>query len=243
MKWIERIKLKLRADKYKNKYDIGGVAYLYEAIKKGDTVLDIGAHKGGYLFMMLEITGETGKIIAFEPQSILYKYNQKIKALFNWDNVTVEHIALSDKQGEATLLIPTNSMSKTSAPGATIVNDRERDDIGFTEKVVTDSLDHYCSTNNIQPNFLKIDVEGNELNIFKGGINTLQKYKPKIIVEIDAGYVGRDKMMETFHFLNHIGYTATFINDDKRLPIEQFNFEQHQTHGNGAFFCNNFIFE
>ena len=243
MKWIERIKLQLRANKYKNKDDIGGVDFLFKTIKEGQTVLDIGAHKGGYLYLMLGLVGKTGKLVAFEPQSILFNYNTKLKKLFNWENVTVAHIALSDKEGEAMLLIPTNSKSKTSAPGATIVDNRDRDDIGFREKVATDSLDHYCSTHNIEPDFLKIDVEGNELNIFKGGINTLKKYRPRIIVECDAGYVGREKVLETFEFLQSLGYTASFINGSEKLPIEKFSFEKYQTHGNGNFFCNNFTFE
>ena len=243
MKWIERIKLQLRANKYRYKDDIGGVDFILQTIKEGQTVLDIGAHKGGYLYIMLQLVGNTGKIVAFEPQSILYNYNTKLKKKFNWQNVTVEHIALSDVEGEATLLIPTNSKSKTSAPGATIVNNRERDDIGFTEKVATVSLDYYCTKNNIEPDFLKIDVEGNELNIFKGGINTLKKYKPRIIVECDAGYVGKETVLETFDFLKALGYTASFIHEAERLPLEQFSFETHQTRGNNAFFCNNFIFE
>lgn len=243
MKWIERIKLQLRANKYKYKDDIGGVDFISKTIKEGQTVLDIGAHKGGYLYLMLQLVGKSGKIVAFEPQSILFNYNTRLKKLFNWQNVTVEHIALSDAEGEATLLIPTNAKSKTSAPGATIVNNRERNDIGFTEKVATDSLDHYCITHNIEPDFLKIDVEGNELNIFKGGINTLKKYKPRIIVECDAGYVGQDKVLETFDFLKSLGYSCSFIHEAERLPIEQFSFEKYQAHGNGNFFCNNFIFE
>jgi len=195
MKFIELLKLQLRAKKYKNKDDIGGVDFLFKTIKKGQTVLDIGAHKGGYLYLILQLTGKTGKVVAFEPQSVLYNYLTKLKTMFNWQNVTIEHLAISDSEGEVTLFIPTNNISKASAPGATIVDNRERDDIGFTEKVTTQSLDYYCLLHTIEPDFLKIDVEGNELKIFKGGINTLKKYKPRIIVECDAGYVGTEQVL------------------------------------------------
>jgi len=243
MKWIEQFKLKLRASKYKNKDDIGGVDYLFKTIKQGQTVLDIGAHKGGYLYLMLQLVGKNGKIVAFEPQSMLFAYISKMKKLLGWQNVTVEHIALSDTETETTLFIPTNNVSSKSAPGATILNNRERDDIGFTEKVGTDSLDHYCATHTIAPDFLKIDVEGNELNIFKGGMHTLTKYKPRIIVECDAGYVGEAQVLETFALLQSIGYTGSFIMESERLPLEQFNFETFQNRNSGRFFCNNFIFE
>jgi FkbM family methyltransferase len=243
MKWIENFKLKLRANKYKNKDDVGGVDYLFKTIKPGQTVLDIGAHKGGYLYLMLQLVGTNGKIVAFEPQSLLYDYISKMKKLLNWQNVTVEHIALSDTETETTLFIPTNNVSSKSAPGATILNNRERDDIGFTEKVGTDSLDHYCTTHNINPDFLKIDVEGNELNIFKGGMNTLARCKPRIIVECDAGYVGEEQVLYTFELLKGLGYTGSFIMGSERLPLSEFSFEKYQNRNSDHFFCNNFIFE
>lgn len=242
MKWLEKYKLQLRANKYKNKDDIGGIRYLYTAIKPGQTVLDIGAHKGGYLYIMLGLIGKSGKLVAFEPQSLLFSYISRMKRLLNWDNVTVEHIALSDTETETTLFIPTNNVSRKSAPGATILK-YERDDIGFTENVSTVSLDHYCAKHNIAPDFLKIDVEGNEINIFKGGMNTLQQYKPRIIVEIDAAYIGEAKMMETINLLKSLGYNVSFINNNERLPFEAFDLNTHQNRQSGNFYCNNFIFE
>ena len=243
MKWIELIKLQLRAKKYRTKDDIGGVDFILSALKKGDTVLDIGAHKGGYLYLMLKQVGKDGKVVAFEPQTILFNYLSHMKKILKWNNVAIEHVALSDTETETTLFIPTNHISNASAPGATILNNRERDDIGFTETVNTDSLDHYCSVYGIEPNFLKIDVEGNELNIFKGGLNTLKKNKPKIIVECDAGYVGEAQVLETFELLKGLGYTGSFIFESQRLPLSEFSFEKYQNRSGTAFFCNNFIFE
>ena len=243
MKWVELIKLQLRAKKYRTKDDIGGVDFMLGTIHKGDTVLDIGAHKGGYLYLMLKQVGKQGKVVAFEPQTVLFDYLIHMKRILKWGNVTIEHIALSDTETETTLFIPTNNVSKASAPGATILNNRERDDIGFTEKVNTDSLDHYCSVYNINPDFLKIDVEGNELNIFKGGMNTLKKNKPKIIVECDAGYVGETQVLETFELLKGLGYNGSFIFESQRLPLSEFSFAKYQDRNNTGFFCNNFIFE
>ena len=53
MKLIETIKLLHRAFKY-SKSDKGEIAYIKSAIKKGDTVFDIGAHKAGYLYFILK---------------------------------------------------------------------------------------------------------------------------------------------------------------------------------------------
>ena len=243
VKLIESIKLKHRANKYKNKDDKGGIAYINSIIKDGQTVLDIGAHKAGYLFFIRKQVGKNGKVIAFEPQTKLYKYLNKIKTLFKWDNVTIEHLALSDSTGTVTLYIPTNKVSKGSSPGATIVASNKQSQFCTTETVLTETLDSYSSRNQIIPEFLKIDVEGNELKVFQGGLNTLKKYRPKIIVEIEARHVGREKVIETFNFLESFGYTGHFINGINRIPIASFNFDVHQNTDYPNNYCNNFTFE
>lgn len=243
MEIIESIKLQYRAYKYKNKNDKGGIAYLTSAIKKGQTVLDIGAHKAGYLYWMLKQVGDTGKIYAFEPQSTLYQYIKKIKELFGWDNVTVEHLALSDSVGSVTLYIPTNKAGKSSSPGATIVEHKDQEGMSATETVGTDTLDLYCSRHNLKTDFLKIDVEGNELRIFQGGVETLKKYKPKILVEIETRHVGQEKVLETFNFMEELGYKGHFIHGLDRLPLSSFSFDKYQNTNDMKNYCNNFTFE
>lgn len=243
MKLIESIKLKLRANKYKKKDDIGGIAYINSTIKKGQTVLDIGAHKAGYLYTMLKQVGDKGKVFAFEPQSYLYQYIEKIKELFKWDNVTIEHLALSDSADTVTLYIPKNKVSKASSPGATIVEPKDPSNIGATENVSTETLDSYCYRHNIKPEFLKIDAEGNELRIFRGGVDTLKKFKPKILVEIEARHVGQEKVLETFKLMESLGYVGHILHGLNRIPLTDFSFEKYQNTNDRKNYCNNFIFE
>jgi len=243
MKIFERIKLILRANKYKNKDDIGGIAYINSSIKKGQSVFDIGAHKAGYLYFMLRQVGAEGRVFAFEPQSNLYRYIKNSKKLFKWNNVTIEHIALSDSIGTVTLFIPTNKVSKGSAPGATIVKHEDQSKIGATEKVSTETLDSYCNKFNIEPAFLKIDVEGNELKIFQGGVETIKKYKPKILVEIEACHVGQEKALETFKFLKGLGYKGHFLHGKNHIPLNNFTFDKYQNLSDMKNYCNNFFFE
>lgn len=243
MKFIEGIKLKLRANKYKTKNDIGGIAYINSTIEKGQTVFDIGAHKAGYLYFFVKQVGSKGRVVAFEPQSNLYQYIKKIKELFKWDNVTLEHLALSDHAGTVTLYIPTKKAGKGSSPGATIVDQKGAANFAKTENVSTETLDSYCKQHNIKPDFLKIDVEGNEFNVFKGGVETLKKYKPKIFVEIEARHVGKEKVVETFEFLQKLGYQGKFVYGLAYKPLSEFDFEKYQNTEDKNNYCNNFIFE
>jgi hypothetical protein len=88
MKIFESIKLLHRVYKY-SKSDKGEFAYIKKSIQKGDLVFDIGAHKAGYLYQLLQETGKAGSLIGFEPQQILFTYLEKIKNLFHWDNVVI----------------------------------------------------------------------------------------------------------------------------------------------------------
>ena len=243
MKLIELIKLRLRADKYKNKNDKGGIAYICSSIKKGQTVLDIGAHKAGYLYFILKQVGKNGRVFAFEPQLKLYQYITKIKALFDWGNLAIENLALSDSAGTVTLYIPTNKGSKESSPGATIAGHKDQTFKGTTQAVSTETLDSYCNRYNIKPDFLKIDVEGNELKVFQGGINTLKVNKPKILVEIEARHVGQERVLQTFKFMESLGYKGSFLHGLKHIPLADFSFDKYQNLINKKDYCNNFVFE
>jgi FkbM family methyltransferase len=243
MHLIEKIRLLIRANKYKVKKDKGGIAYINDTIRKGDTVLDIGAHKAAYVYFMVKQVGSHGKVFAFEPQLILYNYLNKIKDIFGWDNVTVERLALSDSEGVVTLYIPAKKVKKGYSPGATILENKKHRDSGLNESINTDSLDSYCSRKNIKPRFLKIDVEGNELNIFRGGINTLKNFKPKILVEMEARHVGREQVLETFDFLEVLGYKGYLVSGIHRVPVADFDFDKHQNTKDKDNYFNNFIFE
>ena len=240
MKLVELIKLAYRSYKYKTRNDKGEIAYIESVLMPGQTVFDIGAHKAGYLYIMLRRIGKTGHLYAFEPQSRLCNYILRLKNMFSWNNVTVERLALSDVAGRVTLFIPV-SKGKFTSPGATIAP-KQSGDYGIKEEVATERLDDYCARKNIVPDFLKIDVEGNELRVFKGGAHILSTYKPTVIFECEARHVGREQVTETFKYLQLLGYNGYFINGVQKLPISQFSFDLHQVEGKKPY-CNNFVFE
>ena len=65
--------------------------------------------------------------------------------------------------------------------------------------------------------FIKCDVEGHELSVFKGAVDLLQTDKPTILVEIHQGQVESvDKLLRSY------GFTGSFISQNKRIPIDQF---------------------
>lgn len=241
MSFLENLRLKARADKYRRRSDPGGIRFLLESLRPGQTAIDIGAHKGGYAYWMLRQVGITGKVYAFEPQQNLYDYLAKLKKGMGWDNFLVEHLALSDRTGTVELRIPAGK-NKKSSPGASIVKTVFEEHEFRSERVGMITLDAYCKEHQIAPNLLKIDVEGNELAVLKGGEQILRSHRPAILMECEARHIGEEQAMGTFQFLEKLGYRAFFIEGSQFRPLADFDFSKHQTAGQIPY-CNNFIFQ
>lgn len=104
-------------------------------------------------------------------------------------------------------------------------------------------MDEYCEKYQLIPHFLKVDVEGNELKVFKGAEAILKKHRPKILVEIEARHIGKEQVMETIHYLESLGYEGKIIQGTHFIPSAKFTFEKFQDFSNKATYSNNFIFE
>jgi FkbM family methyltransferase len=145
------------------------------------TVVDIGANYGLFCRLVWQYN-PTCNIIAYEPQA---KLAQKLKKWEN-NNFEVRQLAVSnvkDKQ-ELNLSHEGESASLNLWQG------------GATETVEVTTLDNELNT---YIDLLKIDVDGGELNVLKGGVKLLEKVKYIIIEIVDNG---------TIEFLNKLGFTG-----------------------------------
>src|ERR1700683_5098296 len=70
---------------------------------RGATVLDIGANKGIYCFWMMRAVGPSGRVIAFEPQPEMRDSIERQKSRFDWRNLRVMNVALSNSDGSMNL--------------------------------------------------------------------------------------------------------------------------------------------
>jgi len=137
---------------------------------------DIGANIGYYGLLVAKIYD--AKVELFEP---LIEYSNCIKKSSEINNVSqnirIHSLALSDKKGMVNF---TKSGSGSSIEGDFIDNkDLEKINIP------TDTLDNiYEEKNFIKPDFIKIDVEGHELSVLKGGEKTIFESKPVILIKL-----------------------------------------------------------
>jgi len=242
---VEKIKYLYRAYRYKYLLDNQEITYIISNLKKGDIAVDIGCHKGAYLYWLQKKVGHKGKVFAFEPQTKLNNYLHVIKRIFNYQNVVIENKGLSSEQKTLSFYIPTTKSG--SSPGARIdllEKDKKQDKI----QIEVIRLDDYFLKQQIFPNFIKIDVEGHEKQVLLGGLELLKQCKPKIIMECENRHLIEGDIFDVFDVLLQIGYKGFFIADKKIRPLSEFNLDIHQKTLEVNFwkkktYINNFIFE
>ncbi len=238
-----KIKYIHRAFRYRRSVDPAEIEYLILNLKKGATAVDIGCHKGAYLYWMKKSVGETGRVFAFEPQASLYDYLKKIYS--GHQNIIIEKKGVSNLRGDAFFHIP--GKNKTTSPGARI--DSLTTDEEFTKtKIETTTLDDYFFEKNIFPDFIKIDVEGHEKKVLEGGFGILKKSHPKILMECENRHLNEGDIHGIFEWLFSLGYQGYFFFDKTKTDLKKFDLKKHQKTGNGEFwkgegYVNNFIFE
>ena len=145
-------------------------------------------------------------------------------------NIVLYNFALSNYDGECILKIPLRNKSffKSNFEDyyeggmATIEKsnflDGKKYDIFH---VKTAKLDNFKFESEI--GFIKIDVEGHEQSVLEGSIDTLRKYKPNLLIEIDKKY--NNNVNKTFKFLNSLGYSFYFYNKKSLIKIK--NYEEN----------------
>lgn len=176
---LRKILIFLKLDLTKNlEYDRLTYKIIKEHLKSDSNCIDIGCHKGEILDIMLKYAPQ-GNHFGFEPipdfyQNLVSKYQNK---------ATISNIALSNEKGNTTFNYVKN------APAYSGIKERKykvsNPDIEKIE-VELDLLDN-CISGDQKIDLIKIDVEGAELNVLKGGKNLISKNKPLVLFECGLG--------------------------------------------------------
>lgn len=208
------------------------------------TSLDIGAAGGLFAMQLVDLSKDC---VAFEPipqaAADLKSMIQSVKA----NNVTVQCVALSDKNGDAVLRMLVKDLGRSTIEEANILDDENATEKSGL-KVTIKKLDDYHFEN---VGFIKIDVEGHEMAVLKGAEETIKKNLPCLLIEIEDRHK-ENAVKDVPLFLNQFGYEAFFILDGKITHINGFNKSVHQDSNNigtskdnyvrRGVYINNFIF-
>lgn len=159
----------------------GEDAVMKRFVKEGDVIFDIGAHLGFYTLLLSRLVGEQGKVYAFEPNpELLPSLERSIAPLAN---VELLRVALSDREGEAGLFVPGDASMAS-------LKDWTEGVVGEIHEVKCEMrmLDEMIEAGELPlPDFIKCDVEGAELSVFRGAVKTLNRIDaPILLFELNA---------------------------------------------------------
>ena len=179
---------------------------------EGSVCFDVGAAYGRYTLVMSKIVGSSGHVYSFEPGSYSHSVLRSIIKFYRLKNVTVIKKALSNVVETSKLSLPVKESGKIGVSLAHLCPPDSSNLIEEDVDVVT--LDSYCSGKSIlRIDFIKCDVEGAELLVFKGGRNIITRCKPSVLCEVDRGYMSRFNTTpeELYDFFSKIGYKAFIL--------------------------------
>jgi FkbM family methyltransferase len=154
-------------------------AFLDRLIDPGDTVIDIGANYGFYSLALAKLVGKEGRVFAYEPTTVTRESLKRSRDVNGFSQIEVLDRAVSDSEGEGRIVF--GRSSELNYLGESI------GDEGDSEAVRLTSLDVEVRRGGWSDvSFVKIDAEGAEEAILRGGHEFLTMHSPVVMMEIRA---------------------------------------------------------
>jgi len=186
----------------------------YEALslfkpREGWIVADVGAFVGIYAVRAAKLVGSGGRVVAVEPlpeHAELVAMNAAANSLAN---VKIVKACVSDRWGEAEMLVPPSPINATLKPEYA----RAMGGARSKRKVWLIPLDALLET--VGPlDLVKIDVEGSELDLLRGSVHLNPRYASRLVIEVHTDVVPSSLLARE---LERRGYTTAVY-----LPEEAF---------------------
>jgi FkbM family methyltransferase len=198
--------------------------------------IDVGAHHGTYT---LGASRYSRRVTAVEPQPGYAAALRNAVPL----NTTLVEAALSNRSGEGLLKVP---LADQNSGMARLDFDDRSENHWREQRVTLMRLDDIA----LEPvGFVKIDVEGHELEVLEGAAGIIVSDRPNFLIEIEERH-RPGSLCDVSRYLHHYGYSGYFVLNGEIRPLSEFDVATHQDPlliGNGhratySDYINNFIF-
>jgi FkbM family methyltransferase len=188
---------------YPNNYEQANFRFFAQHLKEGMTCLDIGAQFG--LMSILFAKYFDCIVFGFEPTPFTVGIFKKNVELNNMQSkITVIPKAISSKDGDCTFYI--NDIE--GANSNSLINYTQGNEHRTPYKVELTSIDNFLAGKKID--FIKIDAEGEELEVLKGGIKAITAYRPIMLLALHPPMISArgDSLRQIWDLLVSLHYTV-----------------------------------
>ncbi len=184
-------------------------------VRAGMTAIDVGANFGYYSVLLAELVGETGKLISVEPNPHAADFLKRSLDLNGFTpRSQVKQMVLGGAgPSSAKLFIPDHEPKNATVVPAAFNAENARHHGGNLIEIPAATMDALCMPLE-RVDFIKIDAEGAEEDIFSAMGETIERHRPMIVVEFNAARsVNNDQFIERL---------ATIYGGIRRLDFEGF---------------------
>lgn len=188
---------------------------------KGADVVDIGAHSGRHTVPLSNLVGIDGTCYAFEPIPAIRKLLAENIAAKGLNNTVILPFALSEKTGVAEFTFVPNLPEESGLKKRHTYNAKPS---GFQQiPVKVRRLDEVLPAS-AKIRFIKIDVEGGELDVLRGSLKVLDTDRPIVAFECGAAaFLGyHESPDEIFEIFRSRGYNVFSITGLHMPGVEEF---------------------
>lgn len=193
------------------------LAFLGRIIPQGTVTVDVGANCGLYTRTMSRLSR---KVHAFEPSHKMAELLRRTSA----PNVHIHEMALSDQIGDAELFIPQDN-DQLIYGLASLESRRAPSSQGIVSaKVPMGRLDGVVDE---EVTFVKIDVEGHELNVLDGAVGLIEQSQPVFLVEAEDRH-REEATRLLFAFFGQRDYRGYFLKEGAALSVQEFRTDELQ---------------
>jgi FkbM family methyltransferase len=207
-----------------SEFETAEINFVQSYLKQGMTALDLGAHHGLYTLLASKRVGSNGKVFAFEPSPRERKQLVRNVRINFCSNVHIEPYALGKEPTRENLYVVEGGEDGCNSLRPPAVQS-ETGPVPV-EVVTLDAIASKLSLTKVD--FVKLDVEGAELDVLKGALGLLQTIcRPVLLVEVydvrtkPWGYQAR----EIVEFLDRLGYRWFQLLDNGSLRLVSSNLD------------------
>lgn len=195
-----------------------------EVVKVGNVVIDIGANLGYYTLIAAELVGDSGRVVAIEPNPEIHEHlrnNIAVNGYARRVDARNFALALSEAKTQRGFFVPTGEPKN----GRLIEPHEDAQHLRAHGTVSQVEIGSLCPDEFERIDFIKIDVEGAELQVLEHLQPIIARFAPKIVCEVNfaRGYDWQDvvALLGKEGELSHLDYDGSIKPLTKSMAREQ----------------------